>query len=211
MTAITRKDVATFSPGVVLGPLARSLLQERPFRETLEALVPARTFAELAIPLTVTAVDAQSGDLVLFGAGGRSHVPLIDALYATCALPVYYPAAKIGDREFTDGGVRAVFPLDVAGDFGPGTVIGVNVGPSRYDQAQPVGLGAKGIVAAHRRAMRIMMAIQIEQTIARWRDDPPVDCILVEPPVTRAGTFAIDRVIEYVEQGYRATIRALAH
>ncbi len=39
---------------------------------------------------------------------------------------------------------------------------------------------------------------------------PPVDFVLVQPEVVRTGTFAVERVIEYVEVGYRATVRALA-
>jgi len=33
-------------------------------------------------PLTVTAVDLETGELTLFGAGGRDDVPLAEALYA---------------------------------------------------------------------------------------------------------------------------------
>jgi NTE family protein len=209
LTTITRRDVASFSPGAILGMLARSLLQERPLRETIAALVPARSFGELRTPLTVTAVDLDSGDLVLFGAGGRSHVPLMDALYASCALPVYYRPAVIGDRKYVDGGLRAVLPLDTALQFSPRFVAGVYVGPSRFHHAAPAGIGSQGIVAAHRQSVRIMMAVQAEETIARWRVDSPVDHVVVLPQVVRVGTFAVERVVEYIEDGYRATVRAL--
>jgi len=210
LTTVTRRDVASLSPGAVLGMLAKSMLQERPLRETIESLVPARNFGELRTPLTVTAVDMESGDLTLFGAGGRSHIPLVDALYASCALPVYYPAANISDRRYADGGLRSVLPLDTALQFNPRLVVAVNVGPSRFNNVPPTGVGSKGIIAAHRQAIRIMMAVQVEQTVARWTADPPADFVMVQPEVVRTGTFAVERVVEYVELGYRATIRALA-
>ncbi|MCH7473097.1 MAG: patatin-like phospholipase family protein [Gemmatimonadetes bacterium] len=122
ITTLSRRDFAALSPHALLGPFASHLFQDGVWREAVEMLVPARGFDDLQTPLTVTAVDAQSGDLVLFGAGGRSRVPLVDALCASCALPLYFPPVRIGDRQYLDGGVRAVFPLDVAADLGDGAV-----------------------------------------------------------------------------------------
>lgn len=209
VSAVTRRDVAAFSPGLALGPLAHSLLREQPFRETLEALVPARSFRALETPLTVTAVEAASGDLEVFGHGGRDRVPLIDALYASCALPVYYPPARIGGREYVDGGIRSVLPLDLAAEFEPDLIVAVHVGPSRFAPSIPARIGANSIVAAHRRAMRIMMSVQTEEVIQRWRDDPPVPFVLVQPALESGATFAVERVIQYVEAGYRAAHRSL--
>lgn len=210
VSAVTRRDVAMPSLDLLFGVFARSLLQPGPFRETLEALVPVTSFAELRTPLTVTAVDAQSGDLVLFGEGGRDRVPLHDALYASCALPMYYPPAVIGDREYVDGGLRAVLPLDTALEFRPSLVVGVSVGPSLYPpQPRARGVLSGGIIGVHRRALRLMMALQTEQTVTRWRRDPPVDFFLVQPRVAGSATFAVDRIVEFVEEGYRAARRAI--
>ena len=208
VSAISRKDVAAFSPQVVLGALARSLLRRGPFVETLATLVPARSFSDLLTPLTVTTVDAETGELVLFGEGGRTDAPLLDVLYATCALPVYYPPGRIGDHEYIDGGVRSVLPLHVAARFDPTVVFAVSVGPS-LERVSPPAFGSEGIVGAHRRVMRIMMAVQTTQAIARWHQNPPADLILVRPDLEGSGTFAVDRLVEYIEDGYRAAHRAL--
>lgn len=209
VSRVRRPDVASFSPHLALGALASSLLRERPFRETLAALVPARSFRALEIPLTVTAVDASSGDLEVFGHGGRERVPLLDALYASCALPMYYPPARIGDREYIDGGVRAVLPLDLAAEFEPDLIVAVHVGPSRFVPSKPPAIGSHSIVAAHRRAIRIMMSVQAEEVIRRWQDAPPVPLVLVQPVVDAGATFAVHRVVQYVEAGYRAAHRSL--
>jgi NTE family protein len=210
VSAITRRDVASYSPGMMLGPFAESLLQAGPFMDTLASLTSVGEFDLLQTPLSVTAVDAESGDLEIFGTGGRAHVGLTDALYASCALPVYYPPARIGDRQYIDGGIRSVFPLDVAAEFEPDLIIGVHVGPTRFTPVDSSSIGARGIIAAHRRAMRIMMSVQVEETIARWQRDPPVPFILVRPVVGNASTFAIDRVVGFVEAGYRAAHRAFS-
>ena len=205
ITTLTRRDFAALSPRALLGPFASHLFQSGVWREAVEMLVPARGFDDLQTPLTVTAVDAQSGDLVLFGAGGRSRVPLVDALCASCALPLYFPPVRIGDRQYLDGGVRAVFPLDVAAQFDPDLVFGVNVGPtlSGANGTSP------GLIGAHRRAMRIMMAAQAEEVITRWTRERRDTLVLAQPVLGGRTTFAVEGVVGYVESGYRAAYRAL--
>ncbi len=209
ITAVTRRDVAALSPGAILGLFADSLLRDEPLRDTIARLVPARQFADLRIPLTVTAVDARNGELVLFGVGGRSRVSLIDALYASCALPMYYPPAVIGDREYLDGGLRAVLPLDVAAQFDPDLVYAIMVGPSLLDVPRENGSRMPAMVRVHNTAMRILMASQTEAVVNRWKQ-ARVPLILVRPQLEQEATFAVDSAVRYVEHGYRAAMRALA-
>jgi len=208
ITSIARRDVARFSPRAVLGLFAPSLLRAEPLRETIERLVPVRQFGELKYPLTVTTVDAASGELLALGAGGRSHVPLLDALYASCALPVYYPPGRVGDRMCLDGGIRAVLPLELAGGFDPDVLFAVDAGPSLYAEPAPDGSPSPAMVRAHDRAIRILMASQAEEAIARCRSGP-VPLLLVRPIRRQNATFAVDDVVSYVEEGYRAAIGAL--
>jgi NTE family protein len=208
VSAISRKDVAALSPRVLLGPFATSLLREMPLRKTIATLVPARTFDELQIPLTVTAVDLKTGELVLFGAGGE-QVPLVDALYATSALPLYYPPAEIGERRLGDGGLRAVLPLDVAGGFQPDTLFAVSVGPS-FAEREAAVRSSPGLLGAHNDAMRILMAAQEEASVSKWRQNGAVSLVLVRPKVNARATFAVENVVRYIEEGYRAAYRALS-
>lgn len=208
VTGLTSGAVARPSAGLLLGPLAQSILSDAPLRRTIGDLVPVRRFADLVIPLTVTAVDTRNGDLVVFGDGGRARVPLLDALYASCALPVYYPPASIGDRQYVDGGLRSVLALDLAFRFDPDLVVAVNVGPSRYAEPSEEGIPIPPMLRAHDRAMRILMGSQTEREVARWRDGP-VPVILVEPYRHHAATFDVSGAVRYVEEGYRAAVRAM--
>ena len=100
----------------VAGLFSRSLLKPAPLRQAIEELVPARRFADLTVPLTVTAVDLDTGELVLFGAGAQV-APLVDVLCASCALPMYYPPVVLGGRRYGDGGLRGVVPLEPAAEL----------------------------------------------------------------------------------------------
>ncbi|MGH7562382.1 MAG: patatin-like phospholipase family protein, partial [Gemmatimonadales bacterium] len=147
-STLQRRDVAALDRTSLLrGLFARALFREAPLRRTLERTVPARRFAELPVPVTVTAADLDTGDLVLLGDGGED-VPLLDALYAACALPVLYPPAVLGGRRLGDGGLRGVLPLEAAARFAADLVVAVDVGPG-FDQGPAVPAAMPAMLAAH--------------------------------------------------------------
>lgn len=62
--------------------------------------------------LLITAVDAQTGESRVFDRD--SGVPLIDAVAASCAVPLVWPPVTIDGRRYVDGGVRSVVNADLA-------------------------------------------------------------------------------------------------
>jgi NTE family protein len=69
--------------------------------------------------LLVTAVAADDGEFVVFGAD--SGVSLVDAVGASCAVPGVWPPVTIRGRRYIDGGTRAPANVDLAA--GAGTVV----------------------------------------------------------------------------------------
>src|SRR5437667_264339 len=62
------KDVAALDRfALVKGVFAANIFKPAPLQQSIARLVPATRFAQLEIPLTVTATDVDSGELVLFG------------------------------------------------------------------------------------------------------------------------------------------------
>jgi NTE family protein len=206
MVRLVRRDVARPSPALVRGPWAGSLLSGRVLHETIAELVGVEQFDELDIPLTVTATDANTGELALFGHGGWDRAPLVDALYASCALPVYYPPGFVNGREYIDGGIRSVLPLDIAFGFDPDLVVAVSIGPTRLGETG--SRDAKSLLHAHNRSVRLQMAVQTEREIQRW-SDAETPFVLVRPRRNAHATFALADVVSYVEEGYRATTQEL--
>ena len=209
MVAIRREDVARGRRMVaVRGLTVPSLFYLEPLRAAIEQLVPARAFSELSVPLSVTAVDLDSGALTLFGAGGRD-IPLVDALLASCALPVFYPPVVINGRRFADGGLRAVLPLESAAAVPADLVIAVDTGPG-FDEAETSGSGMPALLAAHNAATGILMAENTALDVALWRANPGrARLIYVRPKVDRHVTFRVDLAGKYAEEGYRATAAEL--
>ena len=221
---IRRKDVAPFDPLVlVLGLFARSLFPASALRRAIASIVPKTRFEYLKTPLTVTATDLDSGELLLLGGPERRDIELADALYASCALPLYFPPLEADGRRLGDGGLRAVLPLEparqlvkdadlfVAVDVGPG--FDERGGPATNgDQPQspdaPIPARLPRVVRTHGEAMRIMMAEQTERVLADWPKDGP-RLVYVRAVAEREATFAVERIQEYVELGYQATKKAL--
>ncbi len=202
--------------GVVRDPLSplaglflRSLLKPAPLRAAIEKIVPTRRFADLSVPLTVTAVDLDTGELVLFGSGA-SDAPLVDVLCASCALPVYYPPVILNGRRLADGGLRTVLPLEPAAELKVELVLAVDVGPG-FDLAPPIQVPrVPPMIRAHDDAVGILMAANTETQLALWRSDPRRSpLVYVRPRTERYTTFRVDRVREYANEGRRATREAL--
>lgn len=207
---LRREDIAKVDPlAIVAGSFASSFLSEESLRDVIARMVPARWFTDLRIPLTVTATDLDTGELVLFGRCGREDVPLLDALYATCALPLYYPPVTIAGRRYVDGGLRAVLPLDVALRLQADLVVAVHVGPGFDEPPGPSLVPLPPMLRAHGEALRIAMAAQAEQALAAWPKEGP-KLLVVRPIAEREATFAVERAQAFLEAGYKAT-RAVLH
>jgi NTE family protein len=71
--------------------LSRSIYLEAPLRALCDELVMEGTFDDLKTPLLVTAVDIERGIPIVFGRPGLREVRVRDAVYASCALPGFFP------------------------------------------------------------------------------------------------------------------------
>jgi NTE family protein len=220
---VARVDLLTLAQGA----FASHLLQPAGLRRVIERFVPATRFDQLRIPLTITTTDLDSGDLVLFGGGPHPLTPslqrgegelggavaLHDVLYASCALPLYFPPAVINGRRLADGGLRAVLALEVARRIPADLVVAVDVGPGFDEPPVPSStvisrLLPPRLIRAHGEAIRIMMAVQTELAIATWPKEAP-RLVVIRAVAEREATFAVGAGERYLEAGYRKTREAI--
>jgi NTE family protein len=92
----------------------------------------------------VTAVDARTGEFVVFDAAGEAG--LVDSVRASCAVPGVWPPVTIGDRRFIDGGMRSIANADLAAGY------------QRVVIVAPVTKGAGHITSPHRQAAALTAA-----------------------------------------------------
>nr|WP_312607738.1 patatin-like phospholipase family protein [Kocuria rhizophila] len=77
--------------------------------------------------LAITAVDAGSGEFVVFDAD--SGVPLDRAVAASCTVPMVFPLVHVGGRDCMDGGMRSATNADLAAGFDRVLVVSCNPEP----------------------------------------------------------------------------------
>jgi NTE family protein len=179
----------------------------------LAEYLPA-TFEELQCPLKVTAVDVQTGQLVIFGSG-----PLVPALRATSALPgILSPMPHLG-RTFIDGGLLNNLPVDVIRTMTLSPIVAVDVSapPNRhldFEHHQGIFERLKKLSRREFRTLTIelfMKSFDIPASLItemRLAITPPE--LLIRPDLdVNFGVEDIHRAREAYEAGYRATVEAL--
>lgn len=183
--------------------LSRSIYLEAPLRALCDELVAEGTFDDLSVPLLVTAVDIDRGIPLVFGRPGLRDVSVRDAVYASCALPGFFPPGRVGDRVCVDGGTTDNLPVAIA-SMGVDALIAVDVGIADVPVAS--GIATKGFASIFMRAATLMMHEQQQQALERWTS-PPI--LLVRPKVSHIAWLSFSHNEELLRVGYEATKEAL--
>ncbi|HET7339378.1 MAG TPA: patatin-like phospholipase family protein, partial [Candidatus Dormibacteraeota bacterium] len=76
----------------------------------IESRLRLRTWPEQR--LLIVAVDAESGEPRVFDAA--SGVSIVDAVAASCAVPLVWPPMTVDGHRYMDGGVRSIANADLA-------------------------------------------------------------------------------------------------
>lgn len=204
--ALKKADIVLLNRWTLLlnGIRQTSVFQAEPLRDYIASLLPVDRFSLLGKPVSMNAVDLETGDEHWFGAGGREDVALIDAIYASCALPLFYPPAEIDGKYFVDGGVVDALPVTRATERGADLIIAIDAGTGKNrDSLDTV---QKGMIAIHHRVTEIMSYRRKRQLLDSWREPR---LVYVRPTLHRYSTFDFGQTEFFLEEGYRATVAAL--
>ena len=205
--ALKKRDIVSMNGRSLLvnGIRQRSIFRGDRFASYVRSTLPVDRFEELRVPFSLNAVDLETGRVEWFGAGGRTDVSLADAVYASCALPVFYPPAEIGGRLYVDGGVSDALPITRAAERGATVIVAVDV--SAGPEKDAFDVVSKGMVAVHHRVFDIMAHARRRAILDAW-DGPPL--VYVRPRLEGISTFDFTRTQYFLEEGYRAAKRAIA-
>jgi len=105
----TMTSLAAESRDSLHGPLTRS------FADTPR-------FEDLVLPFAAVALDLMSGNKVVFREGS-----LVDALYASCAIPGIFPPVERDDEMIVDGGGPYRVPVEACRESGADFVVAVDI------------------------------------------------------------------------------------
>ena len=202
---LRRKDVFAVAHADMALKRMRSpaLFKREPLEHLIQRTVGDLTFQQLDPPVIINTVDLNSGMQVFWGLPGLDDIRVADAVFASCALPGYFPPHEIGGRFYVDGAVVANVPFVAARALGPEQIVAVDVSASSVLTADAQDDGFAGVFA---RATEILMTTLLEQRVRTWTT-PPV--YYIQPRVEHVTMFSFDHLREEVEEGHRATAAAL--
>jgi NTE family protein len=183
--------------------LSPSLYLAKPLQNLIDDIVPAGTFRDLPRRLLVNTVDLERASLVLWGLPGLEDVSVREAVYASCALPGFFPPGKINGRTCADGGIADNVPA-LAASHGMDAVVAVDVGSSNIARARRIG--EKGFAAIYVRSAQVLMKSLQALQLTNW-SGPPL--LLVRPAVWHYNWFSFGHVERIIQLGYEAAVQSL--
>jgi len=184
---------------------APAIYLEEPLREVVKSVSTEKRFDQLKKTLLVNTVDITRGTQVVWGLPGLRHVSVADAVYASCALPGFYPPGNVDGRLCVDGGVIDNLPVTIA-SLGMDAVIAVDTGSSDMEPENDIATAGFGSIYV-RAANTMMHALQLAP-FGGWTRPP---MILIRPKVSHIGWFSFSDADELVEAGYVAAKEACKH
>jgi NTE family protein len=186
------------------GVRQKSVFLAEPFLDWIETVLPVGHFDDLMLPLRINATSLVSGESIWFGSGKRVDFPLAEAVYASCALPMYFPPVHRGDDVLVDGGITDVLALSEAVAWGGRRIIGVDVGSDFLPPHE--GYFDQGMIAIHDRVLNLNLQKQRQESLSRYREAASV---FIRPRIGHLHAFDFDRSQFFMEEGYRAAKEAL--
>jgi NTE family protein len=204
--ALRREDIVQINRRAVFmgGVREEAVFSGEHYKGWIRRNLPLKSFADARIPIRINAVSLVGCGEVWFGTGARHAVDPVDAVYASCAIPIYYPPLRLDGDFLVDGGVLNVLPVDQAFEWGAERVIAVDVG----SEIQPPAADYfdRGMIAIHDRVLTMNIAGQRARNLERWKELPVT---LVRPRIGHLGAWDFSRTQYFLEEGYRATREAL--
>ena len=168
--------------------------------EGLAALIhhstPARSFADLEVPLRVIATDLDTGEEVVLARG-----PLKPALLASTALPGVFPIVHHDGRRLVDGGVVDNVPLShaLAGPIDRIFVLNVSAGMNDRVERSPLDVVMTSFT--HARSQRFELELR--------HVPPDVELIVLPAPARPARPVRLLRGRELIDEAYELSNDAL--
>ncbi|MCL3852566.1 MULTISPECIES: patatin-like phospholipase family protein [Parabacteroides] len=166
------------------------LFDSKRFRHFLRRHLRAKTFEELKTPLIVMATDLDNGESHEFRSG-----PIVEAVTASCSIPIIFSPVVINGVHYVDGGLFHNFPVSIIRDSCE-RVIGVNVSPlvsQKYKQTI--------FHIAERSYHYMFRANTIE-------DREMCDVLIEAEEFGMYKTFDLENVDQISKIGYSAAVRA---
>jgi NTE family protein len=159
--------------------------------ELIRLLTKGKTFDQLDIPLSITAVDLKSNQSVIINEG-----LVYKAVRASISIPGIFVPVFEGDKVLVDGGLLERLPTRVVREMGADIIIGVDVGfRGQHGDASNI----LGIIL---QSFEVMELALVENSFNE-------EDIYIYPKLADVNPLIFDRVEDCIEEGRRATLEVI--
>jgi NTE family protein len=185
------------------GTRARSMYRGDTFKESLRRILPKVSFPEMEKPFYCNAVRLETGGTVFWGSAGFDDIPLVDAVYSSCALPGIFEPYERDGYSYMDGGMVDSLPLRFAKTLSPELVIAVDLTVKARHKTPDY---KNRVLHTMYRTFEIVEEALVEQSLHMHVD---YRTALIQPKVAHLSRFDFDDVAEVVSRGEEEALRVL--
>jgi NTE family protein len=188
----------------------QSVFQGKRLQAFFEETLKVESFEELCIPLTLVAVDLNSGQEVHFKNGSVAQ-----AVRATVAVPGLLAPVEEEGQCLVDGGLLNNLPSDVVREMGADVVLAVDVfagsdGDASYWQLlaekKLIGNTVGGLVRILGDSLNLVI---YHQSMRKLQDSPPDFLIRPKIPINVNVFMGYDKAGDLIREGVDATLPIL--
>jgi len=185
------------------GARTPSMFRGDTFRERLREILPEGGLSDLSVPFFCNAVRLETGGSVFFGTPGFDDISLVDAVYASCALPGVFEPFEHDGYNYMDGGIVDSVPLRFAKTLRPELIIAVDLSiKSTYKTPNY----KSRVLSTLYRSYEIVEEVLVEHALHMQMD---YRTVLIQPKVGHLARFDFDDVPAVVKIGEEEAQRVL--
>jgi len=185
------------------GTFAPSMYRGDHFKVRLAAILPERGFDDMLVPFYCNAVRLETGGSIFWGSPGFDDIPLVDAIYSSCALPGIFEPHERGGFNYMDGGIVEALPLRFARTLRPELVIAVDLSVKATFKAPNY---KNRVASTMYRAFEIAQEVIVEQALHMQVD---YRTALIQPKVGHLARFDFQDVAEVMRRGEEEALKVL--
>ncbi len=185
--------------------------------------------AERGARLYICATNLQTAQMDVFGPDEDNSATISEAIQASTAIPGFFRPARIGGRDYVDGGIARTAHLALAARKGADLIIAYNpfrpytadvlntdIVPGQTSEESSKLLADEGLVSVLNQAIRALLHTRLHIGLEKLRLDPGFngDIILVEPKASDREFFHMNPLNFWgrkhaMEMGYRSVKESL--
>jgi NTE family protein len=185
------------------GARAPSMYRGDLFKSRLKSILPDIGFEDMRVPFYCNAVRLETGGSVFWGSQGCDDIPLVDAIYSSCALPGIFEPLERGGYSYMDGGIVDSLPLRFAKTLRPELIIAVDLSVKATFKTPNY---KNRVHTTLFRAFEIAEEVLVEQSLHMHMDPRTA---LIQPKVGHLARFDFQDVNDIVGRGEEEALKVL--